>query len=109
MSHFRFCTYCCNITTVSFINGRLAQYCTSCKIEYDIIEEDRQLYSINTADANILNRFANIIYNSQFDDTVNRIEHKCEACGWHIAANVCIGDMLIILFICDKCGAVTKS
>ena len=109
MAHFRFCSFCCNITTASFINSRLAQYCSVCKIEYEITDADRQLYVIDSADANILNRFANTIHNSQFDDTVVRIPHACTDCGWGLAANVCIGDMMIIIFVCDKCGAISKA
>jgi hypothetical protein len=109
MAHFRFCTHCCNITTTSFIGGRLAQYCIICKIEYELLDEDRQLYVIDSDDANILNRFATIIRNSQFDPTVARVHRTCLVCGWSIAANIIIGDMMIIIFVCDKCGDISKN
>ena len=108
MAHFRFCSFCFNITNVSFIGNKLAQYCNICKIEYDIIDADRQLYIINSEDANILNKFAHLIKNSQFDDTVLKIAHTCTECNWTIASNLCIGEAMIILFVCDRCGNITK-
>ena len=108
MAHFSFCSFCFNITTVNYIGGKLAQYCTICKIEYALVDADRRLYVSNSDNANILNKFAHLIKNSQHDDTVYKIRHMCAKCGWDIASNLCIGDAMIIIFVCDKCGDITK-
>lgn len=98
----KFCTSCNNVLYMVTRPDSFTYYCNTCAKTYVPEDRDTMLYDYNKNTDTSIHR--NLLYYAG-RDPVNQKEFKiCEGCGHNIATQIRIGDNMILVSTCVKCG-----
>jgi DNA-directed RNA polymerase subunit M/transcription elongation factor TFIIS len=97
-----FCEVCNNVLDMNTRPDSLVYHCIPCSKSYELKAKDTLLYDNNKNTDTTIHR--NILHSAGRDPTNQRVYKTCDKCNNTVATQIRIGDNMVLVNTCVKCG-----